>query len=141
MDLENLKQAGLKITVPRLKILHILHSGCKRHFTVDEIYQELIKQKASVGLATVYRVLAQFEACNLVSRVQLYNDQATFEAGQDRDHHDHMICIKCGKIVEFCDDIIEERQEKIAKKYGFKLKKHHMVLFCKCQNGCKNKEK
>jgi Fur family transcriptional regulator, ferric uptake regulator len=136
MDSKDLKEAGLKVTAPRLRILQILHSKNKRHFSAEDIYRKLVKQNSKIGLATVYRVLAQFEACGLVSRLQLYKEQAVFEVGDKDDHHDHMVCIKCGKIVEFYDDTIEKRQTQIAQKHGLKLQDHHMVLFCECVHGC-----
>ncbi len=125
---ENIKEAGLKVTLPRMKILEILETSKKRHHSAEDIYKTLLNQDEDIGLATIYRVLTQFEAAGLVQRHNFESGQAVFELDTG-DHHDHMICIKTGKVVEFCDEIIEERQKAIAKEHGFTLSDHSLILY------------
>jgi len=128
----NLKEAGLKATLPRIKILEILQrtSGTDDHFAAEDIYKELIINNYDVGLATVYRVLTQFEHANIVLRHHFDNDstQSVFELN-NTEHHDHMVSIKTGKVVEFYDEDIEKRQKLVAKKYKFKIQDHSLVLY------------
>jgi len=124
----NLKKAGLKVTLPRMKILEFLENAEKRHQTAEDIYRALLDANEDIGLATVYRVLTQFEAAGLVTRHHFEEGQAVFELN-DGSHHDHMVCSKTGKVVEFYDEIIEERQKEIAKQHGFKISDHTMILY------------
>lgn len=128
MQSGNLKKAGLKVTLPRMKILEFLENAKKRHQTAEDIYRALLDANEDIGLATVYRVLTQFEAAGLVTRHHFEEGQAVFELN-DGSHHDHMVCSKTGKVVEFYDEIIEQRQKEIAKEYGFKISDHTMILY------------
>ena len=128
----NLKEAGLKATLPRIKILEILQktSGTEDHFTAEEIYKELVLNNYDVGLATVYRVLTQFEQAGICIRHNFEEGHAVYELTPS-DHHDHMVCLETGDIIEFTDDIIEDRQDKIAKEKGYEIIDHSMVLYVK----------
>ena len=128
MEKQDLKKAGLKITVPRLKILELLENSENRHMTAENIYKALIEADEEIGLATVYRVLTQFEAAGLVKRNNFEEGQAVFEI-DDGDHHDHLVCVETGAVIEFYDEVIEERQKEIAKKHGYKLVEHSMTLY------------
>lgn len=130
MKKEDLKEAGLKVTQPRMKILALMEQSEKRHLSAEEVYKKLLESNEEIGLATVYRVLTQFESAGLVCRHNFEGNQAVFELkGEDDEHHDHMVCIKTGKVIEFYDDIIEKRQLEIAKQYGFKITDHTLVLY------------
>lgn len=131
MQSSDLKKAGLKITLPRMKILEILESSKQRHLSAEDIYRTLIAANDDIGLATVYRVLTQFESAGLVERHHFEGGQAVFEIN-DGGHHDHLVCMKCGKVVEFFDEVIEERQHAIAKDKGFELTDHSMILYGLC---------
>lgn len=133
MQSSDLKKAGLKVTLPRMKILEILESSAQRHMSAEDIYKTLIEANDEIGLATVYRVLTQFESAGLVERHHFEGGQAVFEIN-DGEHHDHLVCMKCGKVVEFFDDIIEKRQHKIAEEKGFELTDHSMILYGLCDN-------
>ncbi len=128
MDQRDLKEAGLKITQPRMRILELLENSSKRHFSAEEIYQILIQDSAGIGLATVYRVLTQFETAGLVVRHNFESGQSIFELNHG-DHHDHIVDVKSGRIVEFHDEIIETRQREIAKEHGFKLVDHSLIMY------------
>ncbi len=128
MDQQNIKQAGLKITQPRVKILSLLETSKKRHFSAEAVYQQLLAEGNSIGLATVYRVLTQFETAGLVIRHNFEGGQSVFELDCG-EHHDHMVDLKTGKIVEFTDEIIEKRQKEIAAQHGFKLLEHSLILY------------
>ena len=125
-----LKNAGLKITLPRVKILSKLENAQNHHMSAEDIYKELIGDGEVISLATVYRVLTQFEAAKIVIRhhFDADNNQAVFELNQG-DHHDHMVSLKTGKVVEFYDEIIENRQKELAEKYNFKILDHSMILY------------
>ena len=125
---KNLQEAGLKSTLPRLKIMEILQSG--KHLSAEEIYKYLIDNSYDVGLATVYRVLTQFENAGIVIKHSFESSKSVYEL-TDSDHHDHMVCLESGKIIEFHDEVIEARQEEIAKKHGYELVDHNMVLYVK----------
>ena len=125
---KNLQEAGLKSTLPRLKIMEILENGS--HLSAEEIYRDLIANNYDVGLATVYRVLTQFENAGIVIKHSFESSKSVYELN-DHNHHDHMVCVDSGDIIEFHDEIIETRQEEIAKKHGFKLVDHSMVLYVK----------
>ena len=130
MNKSDIKNAGLKITLPRVKILTKLESSDKRHWSAEELYQDLISDGEIISLATVYRVLTQFEHANIVLRHHFDNDstQSVFELN-NTEHHDHMVSIKTGKVVEFYDEDIEKRQKLVAKKYNFKIQDHSLVLY------------
>ena len=130
MNKSDIKNAGLKITLPRVKILTKLESSDKRHWSAEELYQELISDGEIISLATVYRVLTQFEHANIVLRHHFDNDstQSVFELN-NTEHHDHMVSIKTGKVVEFYDEDIEKRQKLVAKKYKFKIQDQSLVLY------------
>jgi len=114
-----------------MKILEFLEASAHMHQSAEDIYKALLDAGEEIGLATVYRVLTQFEAAGLVSRHHFEGGQAVFELNQGG-HHDHMVCLKCGKVVEFVDDIIEERQKQIAKDNGFSISDHSMILYGSC---------
>jgi Fur family ferric uptake transcriptional regulator len=127
-----LKKAGLKATVPRLKILEILEAATHPHLTAEEVYQKLRDGGEEVGFATVYRVLTQFEAAGLVIRHNFEGGRAVFELNQGS-HHDHMVCMECGKVFEFQDTAIEERQRRVAEKAGFIIADHALYLYGVCE--------
>ncbi len=137
MDLENdqsdLKNVGLKATFPRLKILDIFRKSDERHLSAEDVYRFLIAENIDIGLATVYRVLTQFEQAGILSRSQFDGGKSIFELN-DGDHHDHLICTHCGSVTEFNDDEIEKRQHKIARDNDFTLESHAMVLYGVCKN-------
>ncbi len=130
MSIENteLKKAGLKATGPRIKILEILESS--EHLSAEDIYRELIKNNEDIGLATVYRVLTQFESAGLVIKHNFEEGRAVYEI-LPNEHHDHMVCIDTGKIMEFHDEMIEKRQAIVAKSFGYEIVDHSMVLYVK----------
>lgn len=128
---KDIKNAGLKITLPRTKILDILESAGARHLTAEEIYKQLIDQGDDVGLATVYRVLTQFETAGLVIRHHFGDGRSVFELDQG-EHHDHIVCIKCGSVEEFVDEVIEQRQAEIAQKKSFQMTDHSLYIFGIC---------
>lgn len=130
---KQLKNAGLKVTSPRLKILQILEKSVNHHLSAESIYKILIEMGEDVGLATVYRVLTQFEMAGIIEKHNFAGGHAIFELSQD-EHHDHLVCLKCGKVEEFLDEIIEQRQEKIAKKANFKMTDHALNIYGICQN-------
>ena len=125
-----LKKAGLKVTLPRLRILELLEGGDKTHLSAEEIYRRLIDAGEEVGLATVYRVLTQFEQAGICIRHNFEEGHAVYELTPS-DHHDHMVCLDTGDVIEFTDDIIEERQKKLAKEKGYEIIDHSMVLYVK----------
>jgi Fur family ferric uptake transcriptional regulator len=137
VDLENdqsdLKNVGLKATFPRLKILDIFRKSDERHLSAEDVYRFLIAENIDIGLATVYRVLTQFEQAGILSRSQFDGGKSIFELN-DGDHHDHLICTHCGSVTEFNDDEIEKRQHKIARDNDFTLESHAMVLYGVCKN-------
>ncbi len=128
----DLKKAGLKATLPRLKILRILEDAKVRHMTAEDVYKILLAAGEEVGLATVYRVLTQFEGAGLVIRHNFEGGRAVFEINQGS-HHDHMVCIECGKIFEFHDIAIEDRQLKVAEKAGFVVDDHALYMYGVCE--------
>lgn len=129
-DDTELKKAGLKVTLPRLRILELLEGGDKTHLSAEEIYRRLIEAGEEVGLATVYRVLTQFEQAGICIRHNFEEGHAVYELTPS-DHHDHMVCLDTGDVIEFTDDIIEERQKKLAKEKGYEIIDHSMVLYVK----------
>jgi Fur family transcriptional regulator, ferric uptake regulator len=132
MEGKDLRKAGLKVTLPRLKILEILERSITRHLSAEEIYKSLIGSAEDIGLATVYRVLTQFEAAGLVVRHHFEDGMAVFELNQGV-HHDHIVCMDCGHIEEFVDNAIEARQDAIAQRHGFAIKEHSLILYGRCQ--------
>ena len=128
MEEQDIKRAGLKITQPRVKILDLLSNSPDRHLGAEEIYRTLLGNGEEVGLATVYRVLTQFEAAGLVNRHHFEGGQAVFELATE-EHHDHMVCVKTGKVVEFYDEIIEQRQRELARQHNFHIKDHSLILY------------
>lgn len=137
MDNANLKKAGLKITLPRLKILEILEKAKEHHMSAENIYKILLDSGEEIGLATVYRVLTQFEEAGLVVRHHFESGQSVFEL-DDGKHHDHLVCVKCGKVEEFVDNMIEKRQQEIAKQAGFSITDHSLNIYGYC-GGCQPK--
>ena len=134
-----LKEAGLKVTHPRVKILELLQSNPESHLTAEEIHGRLIKKEETIGLATIYRVLTQLEIAGLIQKNHFDETQSTYEI--KKQHHDHLICTSCGKIVEFVNDDLERLQERISDTYQFKLNSHVMTLFGVCKNGnCSQKK-
>jgi Fur family transcriptional regulator, ferric uptake regulator len=129
---KDLRKAGLKVTLPRLKILEILESSATRHLSAEDIYRSLLDSNEDIGLATVYRVLTQFEAAGLVSRHHFEDGMAVFELNHGT-HHDHIVCLECGRVEEFMDAGIEERQNSVAERLGYEIRDHSMVLYGKCK--------
>ncbi len=128
---QQLKEAGLKITMPRLKILQILEQSVEHHFSAEGVYKALLETGEDVGLATVYRVLTQFETAGLVSRHNFEGGFSVFELNQGP-HHDHLVCVKCGLVEEFIDEIIEQRQKMIAERAQFKMTDHALNIYGLC---------
>jgi len=128
LESQDLKKAGLKVTVPRLKILRLLEESAEHHFAAEDIYRALNDSGEVVGLATVYRVLAQFERAGLVSRHNFEGGRSVYELN-DGPHHDHMVCLETGKVIEFVSTDIEALQRKIAESHGYELVDHSFVLF------------
>jgi Fur family ferric uptake transcriptional regulator len=128
---KELKQAGLKVTLPRIKILEMLQSRESSHLTAEDIYRTLIESGEEIGLATVYRVLTQFESSGLVKRHHFESGHSVFELDQGQ-HHDHILCVECGRIEEFCDEEIERRQQGVARRLGFELAEHSLILYGRC---------
>ena len=133
MESGDLKKAGLKVTLPRMKVLEILESSAQRHMSAEDVYRALIENGGEVGLATVYRVLTQFEAAGLVVRHHFEGGQSVFELDSGR-HHDHLVCVKCGRVEEFMNETIEDIQHKVAKDAGYRLVEHSLVLYVDCEN-------
>ncbi|MGB5492237.1 MAG: ferric iron uptake transcriptional regulator [Woeseiaceae bacterium] len=125
---QELRKAGLKVTLPRLKILEILEGAKQRHLSAEDLYKDLLQAGEDIGLATVYRVLTQFEAAGLVTRHNFEGGHSVFEL-DDGDHHDHMVCVETGDVVEFVSEEIERLQQAIAEQYGFELLDHSLVLY------------
>jgi len=137
---EDLRAAGLKATVPRRKILEVLESKAGQHLTAEDVYRLLLETGEDVGLATVYRVLTQFEGAGLVERHHFEGGQSVFELNQG-EHHDHILCVKCGKVEEFVDNIIEERQRDIAEKAGYTMTGHCLYIYGVCADCQKSEDR
>lgn len=131
MEGKDLRKAGLKVTLPRLKILEILECSQTRHLSAEDIYRTLLESHEDIGLATVYRVLTQFEAADLVTRHHFEDGMAVFELNLGT-HHDHIVCLDCGRVEEFMDSGIEERQGSVAKKMGFEIRDHSLIIYGHC---------
>jgi len=128
---QSLKDIGLKATLPRRKILELFETSKVRHLSAEDVYKTLIGEGIDVGLATVYRVLTQFEQAGLLSRQHFETGKAVFELNQGG-HHDHLVCLQCGRVEEFYDSEIEQRQSEIARKRGFQLRGHSLALYADC---------
>ncbi len=132
MSTKELKKAGLKATLPRLKILEILeNSDEQRHMSAEDVYKTLLGHDEDIGLATIYRVLTQFEAAGLVTRHNFEGGHAVFELNEGS-HHDHILCVKCGRVDEFIDETIEQRQQDIAGKHGYAITDHSLTIYGVC---------
>jgi len=130
---EELKRAGLKITLPRIKILAILQNPNNQHISAEDVYKLLLEHNEEIGLATVYRVLNQFDDASIVTRHHFEGGKSVFELSHKK-HHDHLVCLSCGKVIEFEDDVIEQRQEDIAKLHKVKLTNHSLYLYGECED-------
>ncbi len=128
---DDIKSSGLKATVPRIKILEIFQRTERRHMTAEDVYKALLAEGADIGLATVYRVLMQFEQAGLLSRSNFESGKSVFELNEGR-HHDHLVCLDCGRVEEFYDDEIERRQRKVTVGLGFELQEHALSLYARC---------
>ncbi|MDH5258412.1 MAG: ferric iron uptake transcriptional regulator [Gammaproteobacteria bacterium] len=135
MEKQNLKKAGLKATLPRVKILDVLEQADNTHLSAEDIYNVFTNNNEDIALATIYRVLTQFEAAGMVCRHRFEDGRAVFELNTG-DHHDHLVCMKCGDVVEFVDDVIEERQKQIARDAGFEMTDHCLYIYGVC-GSCK----
>ncbi|MDO8412852.1 MAG: ferric iron uptake transcriptional regulator [Gallionellaceae bacterium] len=127
----DLKTAGLKATLPRLKILNLFEHGDVRHLSAEDVYKILLKEGLDIGLATVYRVLTQFEQAGLLTRHHFESGKSVFELNEGS-HHDHLVCLQCGRVEEFYDAEIEKRQIQIAEKLGFTIREHSLYLYADC---------
>ncbi|HRD32728.1 MAG TPA: ferric iron uptake transcriptional regulator [Rhodocyclaceae bacterium] len=137
---KNLKSMGLKATYPRLKILDLFQTSGTRHLTAEDVYRQLLAEDMDIGLATVYRVLTQFEQAGLLERHYFEAGKAVFELNEGG-HHDHLVCMQCGKVEEFFDAEIEKRQLAIAKERGFEVREHALYLYADClRKDCSNRE-
>lgn len=131
LESKDIRKVGLKVTLPRLKILEMLESGDSRHMSAEDLYKALLESGEEIGLATVYRVLTQFESAGLVNRLNFESGHSVFEINQGK-HHDHMLCIKCGRVDEFIDDAIEARQAAIAERMGYDMTDHSLYIYGVC---------
>jgi Fur family ferric uptake transcriptional regulator len=137
LETQDLKKAGLKATLPRIKILTLLEESQLRHVSAEDVYKALLESGEDLSLATVYRVLTQFEQAGLVTRHHFEGGHSVFELNQG-EHHDHILCVKCGKVDEFVDKVIEERQQKIAADKGYDMTDHSLYIFGICKE-CQKK--
>ena len=131
MESSDLRKAGLKVTLPRMKILDILEGSDARHQSAEDVYKVLLEMGEDIGLATVYRVLTQFESAGLVKRHHFEGGHSVFELDQGK-HHDHILCVKCGRVDEFVDEIIEQHQKDIAARLGYELTDHSLYMYGIC---------
>ena len=138
MESQDLRKAGLKVTLPRLKVLEILETASTRHLSAEDVYKSLLGMGEDIGLATVYRVLTQFESAGLVSRLSIDSGHAVFEL-EDGTHHDHLLCVRCNRIEEFTDEVIEQRQRAIAIEKGFDMTDHSLYIYGVCAECQKEK--
>ena len=128
---DELKSSGLKATLPRIKILEVFQHTQRRHMTAEDVYKALLTDGADVGLATVYRVLMQFEQAGLLTRSNFESGKAVYEINEGQ-HHDHLVCLDCGRVEEFFDAEIEQRQRTVAQTRGFALQEHSLALYARC---------
>ena len=141
IQIEELKSNGLKATVPRLKILDVFQRGGQRHMTAEDVFRQLLIDNADIGLATVYRVLTQFEQAGLLHRNHFESGKAVYELNEGQ-HHDHMVCLDCGRVEEFYDPEIEQRQQAVAQAKGFVIADHALSLYAHCtQNPCPHRQR
>jgi len=138
VESSDLRSVGLKVTLPRLKILEMLEKSPTRHLSAEDIYRKLMDGGEDIGLATVYRVLTQFESAGLVTRHHFEGGHAVFELERGQ-HHDHLVCMNCGRVEEFEDETIEKRQRDRARELGFKMTEHSLIIYGECQReNCPN---
>ena len=138
---DELKSSGLKATLPRIKILEVFQRAQERHMTAEDVYKALLTEGADIGLATVYRVLMQFEQAGLLSRSHFESGKSVFELNEGQ-HHDHLVCLSCGRVEEFFDPEIEKRQRDVAARHGFELQDHELSLYAVCTKpACPHKVK
>jgi Fur family ferric uptake transcriptional regulator len=138
---EELKSSGLKATLPRLKILEVFERAQRRHMTAEDVYKALIGEGSDIGLATVYRVLMQFEQAGLLSRSNFESGKSVFELNEGQ-HHDHLVCLNCGRVEEFFDAEIEQRQRNVALARGFELQEHSLSLYATCTKpNCEHRQR
>ena len=138
-NIDDLKSTGLKATLPRLKILEIFQGGKQRHMTAEDVFRVLLDERSDIGLATVYRVLTQFEQAGILSRNNFESGKATYELNEGK-HHDHFVCTACGKVEEFYDPEIEKRQQIVAKSKGWVVQDHSMALYGHCAQCAQSKK-
>ncbi len=131
MESQDLRNVGLKVTLPRMKILELLESSPQRHMSAEDLYKALLDSGEDIGLATVYRVLTQFETAGLVTRHHFEGGHSMFELNQG-DHHDHIVCVRCGRVDEFVDEVIEARQQHIADGAGYEMTDHSLYIYGIC---------
>ena len=138
---DELKSSGLKATLPRIKVLEVFQRSAQRHMTAEDVYKALLADDADVGLATVYRVLMQFEQAGLLSRSHFESGKSVFELNEGQ-HHDHLVCLGCGRVEEFYDAEIERRQRAVATERGFELQDHALALYAECvKPNCPHRQK
>jgi len=138
-NIEELKSTGLKATIPRLKILEVFQRSSQRHMSAEDVFKVLLLENSDVGLATVYRVLTQFEQASILSRSQFEGGKSVYELNEGQ-HHDHLVCLDCGKVEEFYDPEIENRQQAVAQAKGFTITDHALSLYARCtKTACPNK--
>ncbi len=130
-NIEELKSTGLKATIPRLKILEVFQRSSQRHMSAEDVFRVLLLENSDVGLATVYRVLTQFEQASILSRSQFEGGKSVYELNEGQ-HHDHLVCLDCGKVEEFYDPEIESRQQAVAQAKGFTITEHALSLYARC---------
>jgi len=130
-NIEELKSTGLKATIPRLKILEVFQRSSQRHMSAEDVFKVLLLENSDVGLATVYRVLTQFEQASILSRSQFEGGKSVYELNEGQ-HHDHLVCLDCGKVEEFYDPEIENRQQAVAQAKGFTITDHALSLYARC---------
>jgi Fur family ferric uptake transcriptional regulator len=128
---DELKSSGLKATLPRIKILEVFQHGARRHMTAEDVFKTLLSEGSDIGLATVYRVLMQFEQAGLLKRGNFESGKSVFELNEGQ-HHDHLVCLSCGRVEEFFDPEIEQRQRAVAESRGFELQEHSLALYARC---------
>jgi Fur family ferric uptake transcriptional regulator len=138
-NIDELKSTGLKATVPRLKILEVFQRGAQRHMTAEDVFRVLLQERSDVALATVYRVLSQFEQASILCRSHFESGKAVYELNEGQ-HHDHLVCLDCGRVEEFYDAEIEKRQHDVAKTKGFAITDHALSLYATCtKKQCPNR--
>ena len=138
-NIDELKSTGLKATLPRLKILDVFQKGAQRHMTAEDVFRVLLEERSDIGLATVYRVLTQFEQAGILTRSHFESGKAVYELNEGT-HHDHMVCLDCGRVEEFYDAEIEKRQNAVARAKGFEIADHALSLYAHCtKEACPNR--